>query len=553
VTVSDHSEQSFDEYRQILLWPLEIVQPESLDDLAKVATKIESFQYKGNDAQLVQPWHRLSDPWNRDTGDERDHYAEFLYFHPFVQRFLYPATGDREAGAFITLQRTDVARVRVTLGADVDHETETILHVDRVHLYLFSTQIAILVVEISSTGELPRSTVLELESQLRRAYPSHLIPRVGLGDFVGGDYPRRFAWLDRHGHEIRGLGKFDCDRREDFIGETRQTRRPPIAPHWKSLIEPLKPFAEAGREDIAVEQLVDDRIPSMIFLRHSDPAAITHGDLMRHCFLCGDGDEASSPYSPLFYPGSEFDGRFLYQRFWEPAASVGNRTLYMCCGYAFTALTAPGRPGDRIRSHFRHHYFQLGLLAHFHRASLLRFSRRFNLALPRNRRDERPGAIRELRREFARFVATSWFHEVSNQEQGRELFKWWTDHLGSVKLMKNIMTEVAAVDEVLELDRQKEMDLQNAILTRSQNKLARRVDKLTILLYVLTAATFIVAFLDSDTFRNMISGDGHYHDFMPMYDALGTIVLAAILFLLYRKVMKKKNNRGMEKRIERPG
>ena len=550
MALADQSEQSFHEYRQILLWPLEITRPETLDDLAALCNQIQSFRYTGNENQIVQPWNRLTDSWDRGTGDERERYAEFLYFHPFVQRFLYPGADDFEAGAFIALERTDIARMRVALGKHSADETETILHVDRVHLYLFGTQIAILVVEASSMGELPRRTVLELESQLRRAYPAHLTPRQGLGDFVGGDFPRRFAWLDSHGHAIRHLGIFDCDHHEDFIGKTRQTRRAPIAPHWRSLIEPLKPSSEAEMEEIAVEQLVDDRIPSMIFLQHGDPAAVTRDDLMRHCFLCGDDEQPGLPYSPRFYPGSEFEKRFMYQRFWDPDAKNGRRTLYLCCGYAFTALTALGDPGDRIRSHFRHHYFQLGLLVHFHRASLLRFSRRFNHALPRNRKDERAGAIRELRREFARFVATSWFHEVSNQEQGRELFQWWTGHLGSVKLMKNIMTEVAAVDEVLELDRQKELDDVNAEMTASQNNLAKRVDKLTFLLYGLTAATLIVALLDSETVRHLITGDSKYHSFVWGWDLVWGVVLAVLLggvcFLVVRwenlrKYLKKRH------------
>src|SRR5207253_1937094 len=132
-------------------------------------------------------------------------------------------------------------------------------------------------------------------------------------------------------------------------------------------------------------------------------------------------DANDLPYSSVFL--QSFEAKHTYRRFWEPMPFPRNdyKTLYACCGFGFTVITTPGA---FIVEHFRNHYFQLGLLAHFHRASLLRFSKRFNdvmLLEPESHWDR----LQDVRREFAEFISTSWFHEISNQEQGRELFELW--------------------------------------------------------------------------------------------------------------------------------
>ena len=269
-------------------------------------------------------------------------------------------------------------------------------------------------------------------------------------------------------------------------------------------------------------------MPSMVYLQCPWPEALSAGDLMRHCFYDGPGEAAKEPYNPKFF--EDFAKKFLYTRFWEPDTPGGNKTLYMCCGYGFTAVVQPGFFGELIREHFRHHYFQLGLLAHFHRASLLRFSRRFNEVLLCDP-DEHSEKTRALRREFATFVSTSWFHEVSNQEQGRELFELWTRHLGSERLMKDILTEVAALDEVLDLDRQRE-------LAENQKNLAERVDRLTILLYVMAAATFVVAFLDTETVRKSIERNPTFHPFIWKWSLLWAAVMGLALSLIYFTIVR---------------
>lgn len=80
----------------------------------------------------------------------------------------------------------------------------------------------------------------------------------------------------------------------------------------------------------------------------------------------------------------------------------------MGCGYGFVALVkANGFITSNLLDHFRHHYFQMGLIIHFHRAALLRFSRRFSeVTLGAANMDEASyRSLRSVRLEFADFIS----------------------------------------------------------------------------------------------------------------------------------------------------
>jgi hypothetical protein len=55
----------------------------------------------------------------------------------------------------------------------------------------------------------------------------------------------------------------------------------------------------------------------------------------------------------------------------------------------------------------------------------------------------------QVRREFADFVNEYWFREVSNQDQGKELFQWWSDRLGNRELLAQLTMEASSVDRIL--------------------------------------------------------------------------------------------------------
>src|ERR1035438_10009758 len=79
-------------FSEILIWPLELSLPKNL------AGKASDNQFVNLLANEILAgsgeWERL-DCYNRGTTDEPDlRYSEFVYFHSFVQKMLYPGTGD---------------------------------------------------------------------------------------------------------------------------------------------------------------------------------------------------------------------------------------------------------------------------------------------------------------------------------------------------------------------------------------------------------------------------------------------------------------------------
>lgn len=251
----------FSRYHQILFWPLEVTHEGTGYDIGEIAGRISNRRGEPTPGTNAGPWARIPETLDRGTADEHSQYAEFVYFHPFVQRFLYRDPGrakaahDSEHRGLELLHRTDVGRVRVSLDMGRGNPAvEETLDVNRVHLYLFRTQVAILVVEVSADRQIERESVLALENQLRRAYPPYWDDRGkdGAPCYVGGQCPRKVEWLDRHGVPVAGLPVSNYEDAASLISRVRGSLRPPIADHWQALLPAI------GSE-MAFEHIEDDR------------------------------------------------------------------------------------------------------------------------------------------------------------------------------------------------------------------------------------------------------------------------------------------------------
>jgi hypothetical protein len=109
-------------------------------------------------------------------------YAEQVYFHPFVQRFLYGETQSRQkssTGKIAANHNSSPMRLYSrkdikTVWVNLEEEALSIdLAVERIHFYLFDHGVAILVVEVRSKYPLALQHVEELLDRFRRAYPPY--------------------------------------------------------------------------------------------------------------------------------------------------------------------------------------------------------------------------------------------------------------------------------------------------------------------------------------------------------------------------------------------
>jgi hypothetical protein len=141
---------------------------------------------------------------------------------------------------------------------------------------------------------------------------------------------------------------------------------------------------------------------------------------------------------------------------------------------------------------FRHQYFLLFLIAHFHRAALLMLSDRLVIAL--NKLDiHNADSVRQFKRLirqtfeiFLRFTHRYWFHDVSDQAQAHELFHMCAKNLGTEDLFNEVREEIQDMSSYLDSD----------TLRRQSNSMVR----LTVATIFGMIATVVTGFLGMNLF-----------------------------------------------------
>lgn len=436
-------------FRQILLWPLQLM---SAPDSGPMQSRCEEFQRAGP----ANPWQDISGEFGRDPGRFKlRHYSEFTTFLPKVQRFLYGENpgGRRSAwhaeSPLRVFRRTDVAHARLTYkagGAPVQFD------VGRVELYFFyDIDVILLAVEIFA-DDLSLQLAQQTLYGFGRAYPlewepdgtaSHCLPQV--------------EWLDAAG-EI--LSVSDYDQAQRYLDYVDRCRAPRIADHWEYLLRPLVPQDADESGMTGYRQLEYHRMPLAAYLAVDDPAALTRADFIRLGLAAAPGSGDVTPYSARYLRG--FEHRYCYDRYWKPG-SAEMCTRFVCTGSTLLVIGSARQPRfvdveSGILAQFRHQYFLLFVIAHFHRAALLMFSERLVNAL--NRLDIRntdsvrqfKRSIRQVLEVFLRFTHRYWFHEISDQAQAKELFQMCARHLDTEELFNDVREEVQDMGSYLDSD-----------------------------------------------------------------------------------------------------
>lgn len=514
-------------YRQILLWPMILKQP--VGGRAFSSESLDSFEHNGeervrqfdrwiesltsstvgrNGVKVKSPWkpHETlpvaitpSDDFNQGGTSSDPTFEEMIYFHPHVRDFLY-GDGDPMAGKDRPLYRyarEDIKAVAIELAGRPQVAANVLLQVDRVELYLCKPTTAILVLEVSlpktSDRVLCLADAMALQSQLREVYPPFFVPADGSSPELPGNCPKRVAWLASCDVSQPPLAESNFTAgREHFASFTCRGAEPPVAEHWRWLLEAYRPLERAGGDGYCYQQIVDDRIPGMTFLGVDDPRAISEGDFDRLTF-CDLADSALYPFSAEFLQASR--ARYCYDRFWRstPDHDTEGRkfeTRYLCSGFQFVAV-GPHKDwffANIIASHFRRHYFRMGFVLHYHRAVLLKFADELaeslnHLRTVRRDREFADGrfadAVSLIQEQFVKFCNRGWFEEVSNQLQGREMFAWWRDLLGC--------------DELFEQVNRNSQQLYSMLNERETREMSRRQEQMNYLMVVVAVASLVAA------------------------------------------------------------
>jgi hypothetical protein len=439
-------------FRQILLWPLQIIggdQPHK-----RMRKHWECLQRLGGQCA----WREVKGAFAGDPRDFKDrYYKEFVTFLPYVQRFLYGESGGQGEGRgygdspIRVFRRQDIARVRLTYQTDQPPVNFDVEHVSL--CFFYDIDIIILVVEIVAE-DLPLSLAQDTLFKFGRAYPA-----FWEANGLAGQCLPRVEWLSWDDHV---LATSDYEDRSKYLSFVCKHRTPAISTHWEYLLRPLGLYQAASEGVPRYRQIEYHRMPLMAYLGFDRPGDLAAADFVRLGLVTKAGDSDSLPYAEESL--DEFERTYCYNRFWDPnAANPSLKTRYLCCGHAFLMVGNAGdpfftNPETGLLGQFRHQYFLLCLIPHFHKAALHLFSERIVNAISQldiYRYDSVKQFKREIRLNraaFLRFAHRYWFHEVSNQTQARDLFKLLTGHLGTDQLYANVSGAVKEMNEYLDSD-----------------------------------------------------------------------------------------------------
>ena len=371
------------------------------------------------------PWKELRDELNIESREIRErHYKEFVTFLPYVQRFLYGSTAGQESatgeGRAAACACSAATTWRACASTFEPGEAPRCFDVAHVALYFFlDADIAILAFEMYA-DDIPLDRAQDTLFRFGRAYPAYW-ERNG----HGGNCPHSVEWLDAGRRGARGVG-FRGARQVPGVRVARY-RTPCLAHHWDFLLQPLVlEYPGPDRPAALPPARVLPHAVHVVSRRGRSHGAHARGlRAHRHGHAAGRAGHAAVLI---------VHARGLRARLSATIVSGGARAsaspatrASSCTGHTFSLIV--GRHDDYFFSgretgllgQFRHQYFLLFLIAHFHKAALVSMSDELAVAMNRLTVGDTESVkhfkrtIRQMMEVFLRFTHRYWFHEISNQ------------------------------------------------------------------------------------------------------------------------------------------
>lgn len=309
----------------------------------------------------------------------RERYEEFVYFEPYVQRFLYGDTrrsGNKSnTGPIALFYRDEPTRIEATYkwheeSPEEPSSTSEIqssarilrryrFRVERCNLYLYETGNAILALEIrletvetlgsgavlpdSLKGDPSRMTLADCQiiiENMRRVFPpffTEVDGRVGAADaeLEPFYFAQEYAWPgSEHDKDLRKGIRVDPKEQINQVVDDPSRRAPPMFEPWRKMLEPIQVEGAEQPTDHIVRfgQTGDDRGHVMAQIGTPNVFDIRRSDWVRLCFC--DAPYSGYPYAQAFL--ENFEEEYCYDRFFDAARQeVTKNTRYLVCPYAF--------------------------------------------------------------------------------------------------------------------------------------------------------------------------------------------------------------------------
>jgi CorA-like Mg2+ transporter protein len=463
-------------FRQILMWPLQLM-PLRAD--SPVKQQWQAFA----SARGAEVWREVEDefPLSPQEFQER-HYREFVTFLPHVQRFLYgqgrssstrTSYGDSPMRVF---RRSDVAHARLTFE-DGRVLTLRVRHVD---LYFYYDVDVVMLAFEYHADDLPLRNVLEIGSRFARVYPARWNEQ-GVAD----QCLHNVEWL---GADQAVLAESDFADRPAFLSHTCQHRQPRIGRHWDFLLRPMVQHDSEAPGDVRYRLLEYHLLPQMTYLALEDPFALSRAEFYRLGMVTEPDVGLAIPLPNKVL--RRFERQHCFDLYWAPEQrDVRASTRIICTPRALVMLGSSSSPEytDHERGRlgeFRHQYFLLCMIVHFHHAALLMLSDRLVFAVSRlDIGDPESLArfrlhMRDTTEIFLRFNHRYWFHDVSRNLVARQIFRLLSDQRENHALFQEVREELLDMGNYLE-----------SAETRRQGDIVLRLTVVTIFGLIATIVT----------------------------------------------------------------
>lgn len=453
-------------FRQILMWPLQLM---PLKPSSKMQHHWEGLLQDGRS----QGWHEIEDEFTGDPNDFQErHYREFVTFLPHVQRFLY-GQGRSSSSSHVygespmrVFRRTDITDARLTF----DDGVELTLAVQHVDLYFYyDVDVVMLALEYSA-DDVPLRRVQDIGFRFGRSYPAQWNP-----DGLADQCLKKVEWLGAAGQV---LADSDYSDRHGFLRHVCEHREARIARHWDYILRPLVQDDSEQLGEARYRQLEYHHLPTMTYLSLDDPFELSREDFFRLGMAIEPGDGSGVRYPRKWL--ARFEREHCYDYFWVPEQrDMRTSTRLICTARSMVMIGCARLPAYTHSEHgmlgqFRHQYFLLGMIVHFHHAAFLMFSDRMVSAVSRLEVDN-PESLERFRHHvrdtteiFHRFNHRYWFHEVSKQLVAKDLFRLWSAQLNNDALFQEVREEILDMGQYLDGDasrRQSDIVLRLTVVT----------------------------------------------------------------------------------------
>lgn len=466
-------------FRQILLWPLQLI---PLSTAAKPTQHHWEALTRPGSAPI---WREVQDEFTGDPSDFQErHYREFVTFLPHVQRFLYGqgrssssahAMGYGESPMRV-YRRSDIKHIRLTFP---DNEV-LLLTVQHIDLYFFyEVDVALLAFEYFA-DDVPLSRVKDIGYRFGRVFPARWN-----SEGVPDQCMRNIEWLGENGAVLMDS---DLHQRQAFLSHACQHREARVARHWDYLLRPMVQHDSERAGEIRYRQLDYHHLPKLTYLAFDDPFALTREDFFRLGMALEPDTGSGLPHPRAWL--EQFERDSCYDHYWDPERRELRTSMRIVCTSRSMVMVGSARSASYVDAdtgmlgQFRHQYFLLGMIAHFHHAAFLMLSDRMVLAVSRLNVDDAESMerfrlhIRSTTESFLRFNHRYWFHEVSKQLVAKDLFQLWRRQLNNEQLFQEVREEMLDMSQYLDTE-----------ASRRQNDVVLRLTVVTIVGLIGTIAT----------------------------------------------------------------